>query len=88
IYMYYDYKFSGLTVDISKDPSLKVSGSKVSWKSDAMKNKPYVKTRSLWAEAGSRTAINSVTVSGGADIYKGSNIYRPYDSETVNFITH
>jgi len=71
------YIFNNVTGTLSASPSISVSSSTASWKSAAVTGQWYVNTKSLWAQATSRTMITSVEISAGADIYKGSNIYRP-----------
>lgn len=71
------YKFNGLTMSLSYPPSLSSSSNTVTWKSASVTGQWYVNTRSLWAEGASRSSFPSVELTGGADIYKGSNIYRP-----------
>lgn len=78
--VYYEYAFSGYSLYISHAPSLVLSGNTVSWKSEAVTGTWFINTKSHWAESTSRLpTMTGVTLSGGADIYKGGNIYRPYN---------
>lgn len=80
-----NYTFNGVTMSFSFPPELKRSSNTISWTSEAVTGTWFVKTSSLWAEATSRTQLTTLNLRGGADIYKGSNIYRPDVSSTARF---
>ena len=81
----YSYTFNGTTLTISIPPALTKTSNKVSWKSSTITGKWYVNTASLWAKATSRVSLNSTEIRYGADIYKGSNIYRPNTYASISF---
>lgn len=75
--VYTKYTFNGATISIAKSPALSGTSRTVEWKSLPVNGKWYLNTKSLWAEGRSRVLISSVEINAGAEIYKGSNIYRP-----------
>ncbi|MFR9711101.1 hypothetical protein ACL02P_17225 [Paenibacillus sp. MB22_1] len=81
----YSYTFNGTGLDISFPPTLKVESTKVSWTSDAVTNTWYVSTPSKGGQGKSRLLILDTDIEAGADIYKGSYIYRPYVNDTLGY---
>ncbi|WP_066297578.1 hypothetical protein [Bacillus sp. FJAT-29937] len=85
--VFYSYEFSGFSLLIGAAPAASKSSNTVSWKSEPVTGTWYINTKSHWAEAKAHgPTLVGVTLSGGADVYKGSNIYRPYDSQYVRFL--
>lgn len=83
ILLRYSYTFSGTSLTVSAPPSLSKTNNTVSWQSQPVQNTWYLSTKSIGAEATSRTLMFNTKINMEGEIYKGSYIYRPSISDSV-----
>lgn len=82
----YRYTFKGTTLILSAPPSISFGDDVVDWTSEPFENTWYTNIPTEAASVSSRTFITGINLYARADIYVGSDLYRPVIRDTVNWL--